>query len=117
MSQNTAKLSFPIITGLLAALGASVCCAGPLVLLMLGVSGAWIGHLTLLEPYRPFFILVVLILFGWAGWKVHRPIEACEPGTACATPQIRKRRQILFWLSAVIALILLSSTVWITWLV
>ena len=52
---------------------------------------AWIGNLTLLEPYRPLFIATVLLLFGWAGWQVHRPIEACEPGTACAVPQTRKR--------------------------
>ncbi|EMR15037.1 mercuric transport protein, partial [Klebsiella quasipneumoniae] len=29
------------------------CCLGPLVLIALGFSGAWIGNLTVLEPYRP----------------------------------------------------------------
>jgi mercuric ion transport protein len=73
----------------------------------------WIGNLTLLEPYRPIFIAIVLLFFGWAGWKVHRPIEACEPGTACAIPQTRKRRQIIFWITGIIALVLVTSTYWI----
>jgi MerT mercuric transport protein len=45
-----------LIAGILSAIGASICCVGPLVLLALGVSGAWIGSLTALEPYRPIFI-------------------------------------------------------------
>lgn len=77
-----AESNIPVISGVIAAIGASLCCVGPFVLLTLGISGAWIGNLTLLEPYRPLFIATVLLLFGWAGWQVHRPIEACEPGTA-----------------------------------
>jgi mercuric ion transport protein len=42
-----------LITGGLAALLASTCCLGPLVLVAFGFSGAWIGNLTALEPYRP----------------------------------------------------------------
>jgi len=39
--------------GLLAALAASSCCVVPLLLFGLGVSGAWIVHLTRLAPYHP----------------------------------------------------------------
>ncbi|MBI4487071.1 MAG: hypothetical protein HY655_13765, partial [Acidobacteria bacterium] len=38
-----------LYVGGLAAILASTCCLGPLVLLMLGFSGAWIGNLTALE--------------------------------------------------------------------
>lgn len=44
-----------LAAGGLAAILASTCCLGPLVLVALGVSGAWIGNLTALEPYRPVF--------------------------------------------------------------
>ncbi|KGD66070.1 mercuric transporter MerT [Alcanivorax nanhaiticus] len=108
-----AESNVPVIGGVIAAIGASLCCVGPFVLLTLGISGAWIGNLTLLEPYRPFFIVIVLLLFGWSGWQVHRPIEACASGTACAVPQTRKRRQIIVWTTAIIALILVSSSYWI----
>jgi mercuric ion transport protein len=54
-----------LLVGGLAAILASTCCLGPLVLVALGLSGAWIGNLTLLEPYRPLFITgsLVAVLF------------------------------------------------------
>lgn len=111
MQKNDSQL--PLIGGIAAAIGAGLCCVGPFLLLSLGIGGAWIGNLTLLEPYRPLFIAVVLALFGWAGWRVYRPVEACEPGTACAIPQVRKRRQVIFWITAIVALVLVTSTYWI----
>ena len=113
----TADSNLPLVGGVIAAVGAGLCCVGPFILLTLGISGAWIANLTLLEPYRPIFIIAVRGLFGWAGWKVYRPIEVCEPGTACAVPQVRKRRQMIFWLAAVLALSLVTSTYWIPLLV
>lgn len=77
MSKKDSKV--PIIGGVIATVGAGLCCAGPFVLLLLGISGSWIGNLTLLEPYRPIFILIVIVLFGFAGWKVYRPVEDCAP--------------------------------------
>ncbi|MGH1484754.1 MAG: mercuric transporter MerT family protein [Cellvibrionaceae bacterium] len=111
MSKNDSNL--PLLGGIAAAIGAGLCCVGPFLLLTLGISGAWIGNLTLLEPYRPLFILVVLILFSWAGWKVYRPIESCEPGSACAVPQVRQRRQVIFWISALLVLVIVTSNYWI----
>ena len=111
MSDKESNL--PLIGGVIAAVGAGLCCAGPFVLLLLGVSGSWISNLTLFEPFRPFFILVVIVLFGYAAWKVYRPIEKCEPGTACALPQVRLRRQIILWVTGVIALALVTSNYWI----
>ena len=108
-----AKHNLPLIGGVLAAVGASLCCVGPFVLLTLGISGAWIGNLTLLEPYRPVFIVIVMLLFGWAGWQIYRPVAACEPGTACPVPQTRKRRRVIFWITAIIALVLVTSSYWI----
>jgi mercuric ion transport protein len=107
--------NLPIIGGIVAAVGAGLCCAGPFILLLLGVSGSWISNLTLLEPYRPIFIVLVLVLFAVAGRKVYRPVEACEPGTACAVPQVRKRRQVIYWLTALAALELVTSNYWIVW--
>ena len=48
----TLKLRGSLVAGVLAAIGASVCCVGPLVLLTLGIGGAWIANLTALEPTR-----------------------------------------------------------------
>lgn len=107
--------NLPIIGGVIAAVGAGLCCAGPFVLLLLGVSGSWIGNLTLLEPYRPLFLLAAIGLFGFAGWKVYRPVDDCKPGIACAVPQVRKRRQVMFWIAALMALVLITGNYWLIW--
>jgi mercuric ion transport protein len=46
---NRATGHSALLTGGLAAILASTCCLGPLLLVMLGFSGAWIGNLTALE--------------------------------------------------------------------
>jgi mercuric ion transport protein len=107
----------PIIGGLVAAIGAGLCCAGPLVLLLLGVSGSWISNLTLLEPFRPIFILMAVGAFCFAGWKIYRPIKECADDAACAIPQVRKGRQTMFWISLLIALLFVTSNYWIIWVV
>lgn len=50
-----------LFAGGLAAILASACCLGPLVLIALGFSGAWMSNLAALEPYRPIFLGAALI--------------------------------------------------------
>ena len=50
-----------LFAGGVAAILASACCLGPLVLITLGISGAWIGNLAALEPFRPWFIGAALV--------------------------------------------------------
>jgi mercuric ion transport protein len=65
-----------LLGGGLAAVLASTCCLGPLILVALGLSGAWIGNLTRLEPYRPFFIARALVALFFAGRHIFRPASA-----------------------------------------
>ena len=75
------------VGGLLGALVASSCCLLPLVLFGLGVSGAWIGSLTRLAPYQPFFIAVTIASLGCGYWLDYRSSKAaCAGGEACARP-------------------------------
>ncbi|WP_049019712.1 mercuric transporter MerT family protein, partial [Burkholderia cenocepacia] len=61
-----------LAAGGVAAILASTCCLGPLVLVALGVSGAWIGNLAALEPYRPVFLGVALVALLFAGRRIFR---------------------------------------------
>lgn len=97
-----------LYAGAVAAILASTCCLGPLVLLMLGVSGAWIGNLTALEPYRPFFIVAAVVALFFAYRQIFRPAAACKPGEVCAVPQVRTTYKALFGLVAVLILIAVS---------
>lgn len=98
-----------LFTGGVAAILASTCCLGPLVLVSLGVSGAWIGNLTALEPYRPIFLGVALaaLLFAWR--RIFRPPQqACEPGQVCAIPTVRRAYKVIFWAVVVLVLVALA---------
>lgn len=95
-----------LLAGGLAAILASTCCLGPLLLITLGVSGAWISNLTLLEPYRPFFISVALVALFFAYRRIWRPVAACAPGQVCALPQVKRSYQAWFWI--VVALVIVA---------
>ncbi|MGA2191464.1 MAG: mercuric transporter MerT family protein [Steroidobacteraceae bacterium] len=84
--------------GIGAAVIGSLCCVGPLVLLGLGVSGAWIGQLTALEPYRPVFIGVTLVFLGLAFRQLYLLPQRCEPGETCADPRRVRRQRSIFWI-------------------
>jgi mercuric ion transport protein len=77
------------------ALAASSCCILPLVLFSLGVSGAWIGNLTQLAPYQPFFIAATIACLGYGYWLVYRSSKvACAGGGACARPLSNRLVQV-----------------------
>ena len=96
-----------LVAGVLSAIGASVCCVGPLVLLALGIGGAWIGNLTAFEPYRPVFIGLTLVFLGLAFRKLYLVPQACAPGMQCADPRTAKRQRLIFWSVTVLLLGLL----------
>ena len=97
-----------LIAGILSAIGASICCVGPLVLLALGVSGAWIGSLTALEPYRPIFIGLTLLFLGFAFYRLYLVRPACSPESACANPRTSNRQRLAFWIVTVLVLCLIA---------
>jgi mercuric ion transport protein len=97
-----------LYVGGLAAILASTCCLGPLVLLLLGFSGAWIGNLTALEPYRPLFIVAAVVALFFAYRRIFRPAAACTPGEVCAVPEVRTTYKVLFGLVALLILVALG---------
>lgn len=94
------KGSGALVIGGLAAILASTCCLGPLVLVAIGFSGVWIGNLTVLEPYRPIFIGAALVALFFAYRRIFRPAQACKPGEVCAMPQVKTAYKTIFWIVA-----------------
>jgi MerT mercuric transport protein. len=97
-----------VFAGAAAAIGASACCAGPLVLVMLGVGGAWGSRLVALEPLQPYFVAVALACFGFAFHRLYRKPQACAPGEVCAVPAVRRRQRVVFWVVAAVAAALMA---------
>jgi mercuric ion transport protein len=105
---NARKGNGLLIAGILSAIGASICCVGPLVLLALGISGAWIGSLTAFEPYRPIFIGLTLLFLGFAFYRLYLARPSCSAESACANPRTLKRQRVAFWIVTVLVLGLIA---------
>ena len=87
--------------GVLAAIIGSLCCVAPLVLITLGISGAWISQLTALEPYRPMFIGVMVVFLGLAFRQLYIVPARCAPDEVCANPRLQRRQRQIFWIVVV----------------
>lgn len=94
--------------GAAAAIGASACCAGPLLLVVLGVGGAWASRLVALEAFQPYFLAAALAFFGFAFYRLYREAKVCAPGQACVLPAVRRRQRVIFWTVAALATVLMS---------
>ena len=89
--------------GIFGALAASSCCIVPLVLFGLGIGGAWIGNLTALAPYKPFFVAGTTGVLGYGFYRVYwKPRRACADAAACARPIPSRIVQLALWIATVI---------------
>lgn len=97
----------------LGAVLASSCCIVPLALVTAGVSGAWIGNLRALEPYKPYFAAVTVILIGLGFWHVYfKAKPACESGAYCARPESSRLTKTALWLATVLVLLAITINYW-----
>lgn len=105
VSKETRTSGWLAAGGVLGAVLASSCCIGPLLLLSVGVSGAWIGNLTALAPYQPLFLAVTFVFLAAGFWKVYRkPKAECEEGSYCASPAASRVLKLALWLATALAL-------------
>lgn len=99
--------------GIVGGVLASACCVLPLLLVTLGVSGAWIGSLTALEPYKPYVATAALVLIGLGFWRVYfQPKPACEEGSYCARPTSSTIAKSALWIGAVLTLLAITINWW-----
>lgn len=104
-TKNTGWLG---IAAILSAIIASVCCVAPLVLLSLGIGGAWMSTLTSMETVRPFFIILTLLFIVAGFMKLYRSKNECSEETVCASKQIIAKQRLVFWIGSVTLLTLLA---------
>ncbi|MFW7382238.1 MAG: mercuric transporter MerT family protein [Oligoflexus sp.] len=114
MSQLENKAPAMIGGGILAGAIASICCVGPVVLTLLGVSGA--ATLAKFEFLRLPMIVVVAVVFIVAGRSLLKKKTSCEPGSICADPKKYKMMVIAYWVGLALAIGGITSIYWINWL-
>jgi len=92
---------------------ASSCCIVPLLLVTLGVSGAWIGSLSALEPYKPWFAAVTMIFLGIGFWQVYwKPKQECAEGSYCASPKSDRVVKFALWAATLLVALALTIDYW-----
>ncbi len=83
-----------------AAIGASLCCIGPTLAVVLGLGT--FGLASTFEATRPYLLVLVGALFAGAFYRAYRPktpktAEACADG-ACVLPVSQRRQKALLWI-------------------
>ncbi len=111
MASPVTKTTLAAAGGVAAAVGSILCCAGPLVAVAVGVSGA--GLAATFAPLQPYFATGAVAALAW-GFVVVRREErrACEPGTLCASPVARRRMKWALWIATIISIPLLTFPWW-----
>jgi len=99
------------------ALGASICCIGPIVAVMFGMTS--LAALSKYEPLRPIFGAATAVLLGVAFYATYRnPAAKCAPGSLCETQgvdRMQKINRVALWTATVVALIVFTFPTWSAW--
>ena len=99
--------------GVVGAVLASSCCIGPLLLITLGASGAWIGNLTALKAYQPVFVPVTLAFLGFGFWQVYgKSKQSCDDDSYCASPSSDRLIKVALWVATALVGMALSTDLW-----
>lgn len=97
------------------AFASALCCAGPLLAVAAGVSGA--GLASTFEPLRPYLLGGSGLLLGLGFFLVHREEEkACEPAKPCAEPRVRRCMKAVLWIATGIAVLFATYPTWSAWI-
>ena len=117
-TKQTRVARFGMAASIATAFGASVCCIGPIVAVMFGVTS--LAALAKYEPLRPILGAVTAVLLAVAFYATYkRPVEAeCEPGSVCATAgpdRMQQRNRIAVWIATTIAAVVFAFPAWSGW--
>lgn len=108
------KTILTAVGGVAAAFTSALCCAGPLLAVSLGVSGA--GLSARFEPLRPYFLIAMAVMLGAGFYMVYLEEQlACQPGKMCAEPKVRNWTRGLLWMATGIAVIFGTYPTWSVW--
>ncbi len=96
--------------GVLGAIVMSSCCILPLALFSIGVTGAWIGNLAALYPYKLYFLIPTAGFLAGGFYLIYRKpkAEECEADGSCAAPISNRINKVVLWSATTLTLAALA---------
>jgi mercuric ion transport protein len=106
-----------VVGSVIAAVAASACCIGPVVLSLVG-AGALGAASVRLEPMRPYFLALTGVLLAAGFYMTYRrPSPAdCAAGGRC-TPTSNRTAKVILWVATLIAALLVTFPYYVNWLI
>lgn len=100
------------IGGIFAALLATSCCIGPAVFILFGTTAGFLSSVSVLEPFRPYFIGFAVLMLGYSFWQLYlrKPDCHCEENR-----QVKTIGRVIFWIGVVMVIFALSFRPLIIW--
>lgn len=96
-----------ILTGIIASLGASLCCITPVLAVLAGSAGL-ASTFSWLDPFRPYFIGLTVLVLAYVWWEKLKPKEqiSCECETQEKVSFVRTKK--FLFLVTVFAIVTIS---------
>jgi len=117
-AENAGKQSLIAAGGILGAIAATSCCILPLVLTVLGISGAWMANLRALAPYQPYFIAATGAFLAYGFYLVYwKTRQECADGAACARPLPNRLVKGALWLATLIVMAAITFAFWFPYII
>lgn len=111
-SNSDRKRNLAATGGVVGALLASSCCIGPLVLITLGVGGAWVGNLTALKQYQPIFVIVTVAFLGYGFWRIYKKADDACDECSCGNPTSERIVKTALWVATLLVVAALTTDYW-----
>jgi hypothetical protein len=89
--------------GVFAGFLSSLCCVGPLIFTILGVSG--VAVLSRFDILRIPLVVLVVALFVLVGFFLYKKRNTCGPGAICSDLKKCRKLLIAYWIGLIIAVL------------
>lgn len=96
----------------MAAVIASACCIGPLILAALGLGS--VGLAATFGPLRPWFLGLTAVLLSLGAYHAYRPLPpgSCSPDGKCDRPPSRTPQRVILWIVLTVSVALATFPSW-----